>query len=203
MITSLNEQRNLQVASQDLRVRRTHKLLREALLTLTQEKGFEAVSVQDITDRAMVNRATFYRHYQDKNDLALANIKELLDTLRISNTQQDCPVMQPDFDKHDRLVKFFEHVDQHAVFYRAILSKDAGPFLTAQLRAYIEEIVRERSKNLELKMASTKLPPDLFINYLANTGVGMLLWWLEQDQAYSAVQMANWFAELTNHSLQP
>jgi AcrR family transcriptional regulator len=53
----------------DLRVRRTRKVLKSALIELTIEKGFAAVTVQDIADRAMINRATFYRHYLDKYDL--------------------------------------------------------------------------------------------------------------------------------------
>ena len=54
---------------EDLRVRRTRKLITQALIELTIEKGFAALTVQDIADRAMVNRATFYRHYLDKHDL--------------------------------------------------------------------------------------------------------------------------------------
>ncbi len=46
----------------NLRVRRTRKLLRNALISLTMEKGFAAVTVRDITERAMVNRGTFYHH---------------------------------------------------------------------------------------------------------------------------------------------
>src|SRR5512142_1370901 len=53
----------------DLRVQRTRKLIVEALIELTIEKGFAAVTVQDIVKRAGINRATFYRHYQDKFDL--------------------------------------------------------------------------------------------------------------------------------------
>src|SRR5215471_2043298 len=55
--------------TEDLRVRRTRKLLQKAFLELTVEKGFAALTVQDITERAMVNRSTFYRHYLDKFDL--------------------------------------------------------------------------------------------------------------------------------------
>ncbi|HEX2906841.1 MAG TPA: TetR family transcriptional regulator, partial [Phototrophicaceae bacterium] len=55
--------------NEDLRVRRTRKLLQQALIELTVEKGFAAVTVRDITERAMVNRSTFYRHYLDKYEL--------------------------------------------------------------------------------------------------------------------------------------
>src|SRR5512139_3307235 len=59
----------------DRRVKRTHKLLQEALVGLTLEKGFEAVTIRDITDRADVGYATFFRHYPDKEAL-LADVLE-------------------------------------------------------------------------------------------------------------------------------
>jgi AcrR family transcriptional regulator len=59
----------------DPRVRRTRKLLQDALRSLIHEKRFSKISVQDITERATVNRATFYAHYLDKEDLAASSLK--------------------------------------------------------------------------------------------------------------------------------
>jgi len=53
----------------DRRIERTQQLLRGALFSLIQERGFEALSVQDIIDRANVGRATFYSHFDNKQDL--------------------------------------------------------------------------------------------------------------------------------------
>lgn len=53
----------------DLRVKRTNKYIIEAFIRLVEEKGFEQVTVQNIADEAMINRATFYAHYKDKQDL--------------------------------------------------------------------------------------------------------------------------------------
>jgi len=50
----------------DPRVTRTQKLIRDALMSLLAEKSFESISVQDIAERATVNRATFYAHFSDK-----------------------------------------------------------------------------------------------------------------------------------------
>ncbi len=50
----------------DPRVKRTRLLLEQAFMTLLEEKGFQAVTVQDIAERAGVNRATFYAHFADK-----------------------------------------------------------------------------------------------------------------------------------------
>ena len=60
----------------DLRVRRTHKLLWEALLILMAEQAFETISVKEICDRAMVHRTTFYKHYEDKYDLLTRGIQQ-------------------------------------------------------------------------------------------------------------------------------
>lgn len=60
----------------DPRVKRTRKLLQQAFMELFQEKGFASISIQDITERATVNRATFYAHFADKFALMDSIIRE-------------------------------------------------------------------------------------------------------------------------------
>lgn len=60
----------------DPRVKRTREMLEQAFQLLLAEKGFDAVSVQDITARAGVNRATFYAHFEDKFALLDYSIRE-------------------------------------------------------------------------------------------------------------------------------
>ena len=62
----------------DRRVLRTQQLLQTALISLIQEKGFEALSVQDIIDRANVGRATFYAHFDNKEDLLVSGSRDLI-----------------------------------------------------------------------------------------------------------------------------
>ena len=64
----------------DRRVQKTRKLLQEALMELVAEKGYEAVTIREILDKANVGRSTFYAHFQDKDQL-LHSILELLDEL--------------------------------------------------------------------------------------------------------------------------
>ena len=66
----------------DPRILRTRKMMLDSLVSLIIEKGFDAVSVKDIADRAMVNRTTFYNHYEDKSDLLERGMEEVLDNLR-------------------------------------------------------------------------------------------------------------------------
>ena len=60
--------------TRDPRVRRTHQLLQQAFVDLLMLKSFEAITVKDITERAMLNRATFYAHFDDKYALLDATI---------------------------------------------------------------------------------------------------------------------------------
>lgn len=62
---------------QDLRVQKTHKVIRTAFVELLNEKSYEKIAVQEILDRALVNRNTFYKYYSGKSDLAGAMISEL------------------------------------------------------------------------------------------------------------------------------
>jgi AcrR family transcriptional regulator len=65
----------------DLRVRRTHKLLWEALMALLGERAFEEITVTEICDRAMVHRTTFYKHYADKYTLLEQGMHHMYDVL--------------------------------------------------------------------------------------------------------------------------
>src|SRR5262245_41400479 len=80
----------------DRRVQKTRKLLQDALIELVAEKGYEAVSIREILDRANVGRSTFYAHFQDKDQL-LHSILDRLDEL---------------FDEHKkRIVDAAKHVE--------------------------------------------------------------------------------------------
>ncbi|WP_412537769.1 helix-turn-helix domain-containing protein [Longispora sp. K20-0274] len=70
------------MASTDRRVRRTRLALRHALVELMVDKGYDAVTVQDIIDRADVGRSTFYAHFTDKEHLFRSGIQDLQAELR-------------------------------------------------------------------------------------------------------------------------
>src|SRR5437879_1361690 len=63
--------------SVDPRVKRTRQLLQRAFLELFVEKDIESISIQEITERATVNRATFYAHFPDKYALLDSIVREL------------------------------------------------------------------------------------------------------------------------------
>ena len=189
---------------EDLRVRRTRKLLQQALLEAASEKGFAHVTVRDIAERAMVNRATFYRHYEDKYDL-LAHYIEELSELIDSNEGEALPGDQalPSLETPPPgLAKLLRHMQANADFYRVMLGKQGDPTFCAQsFRNYIEQGYRRILSSQAPKSDPSRPPIDLTVNYLIHAGIGAIVWWLENDQPCSPEQMAVWLYQLSRASI--
>lgn len=188
---------------EDLRVRRTHKLLQKALLEAASEKGFAHVTVRDITERAMVNRATFYRHYEDKYDLLahyLEELSELIDSDE-AKTSLGNQIAQS-LDTPPGLINLLRHMQSNADFYRVMLGKQGDPSFCAQsFRNYIERGYRRMLSDKDIQPDPGRPPVDLAVNYLLHAGVGAIVWWLENDQPCSPEQMANWLYQLSMASI--
>lgn len=179
---------------EDLRVRRTRKLLQTALIELTIQKGFDAVTVQDICDSAMVNRATFYRHYADKYDLLDQYMDEIYDLL--DQTQGESNIEHPDAPPAG-LVHLLEHLHSHATFYRAMLGPKGYANFGERIRLYMEKRFR-RSLPANAAISTPGRPPvDMLLRCISSAGLGAIEWWLEKDMPVSAEQMATWSVQLS------
>src|SRR6266545_313433 len=106
-------------AKVDKRTLRTQEALRDALLELIFERGYENSSVQDILDLARIGRATFYTHYGSKEDL----LKRSLDVLHehlIGEWKASSKAGARAEAPLGFSLTFFRHVDGHRKLYRAI-----------------------------------------------------------------------------------
>src|SRR5581483_4552242 len=111
----------------DLRVRRTRKLLTQALIEGTVEKGFASLTVRDITERAMVNRSTFYRHYLDKYDLLEQHINEIYEVL-----EEEGGIIGE--GRNVGLIELLKQIQLFPDFYRVVLGAQADTFLSQRFR---------------------------------------------------------------------
>src|SRR5690554_5800380 len=97
----------------DPRIKRTLQLIRDALISLIHEKGFEHITVRNITERAEINRATFYHHFQDKHDLLKRMTDELmLDFLTAIQLSPDFEATEFNWDVEQpppSFIRQFEH----------------------------------------------------------------------------------------------
>jgi AcrR family transcriptional regulator len=178
--------------SGNLRVRRMQKLLREALLDLIEERGFDALTVSEIIQRAMVSRTAFYRHYQDKYDLVEQIFEEAMHALMhsLGNFGPERPPHQ--------WVNLFEHVAQYERLYRTLLGGKGSPWFVVKMRTRLSELVKEHA------LVPNKQPivdRQVFVNgflptLLASLFVDAITWWLEQGRPYSPSEMARYCSQL-------
>ena len=181
----------------DLRIRRTQKFLQDAMIELIREKGFEAITVGDIAERAMINRATFYRHYQDKYDLVAKIFEDMASQLveYMQPIRRDTRHSAWD-DAPEIWALLFEQVAENARLYRAMLGKNGSSWFAARMREYTIKIMIEREQEYEVKprrQINPAMPQDLPSAQLAHVLIGTITWWLESEKTYTPKQMATWF----------
>ncbi len=168
----------------NLRLRRTQKLLREALIELIEEQGFDTLTVREITERAMVSRAAFYRNYQDKYDLVEQIFAEAMQSL-FNAVSETSTVHSPQI-----WVRFFEHIAKYDRLYRALLGRKGSPWFVLKMRASLIDLVKKFGS---LPLTDQPIYPvsDEFVpNLMATMLVEAVTWWLEQEKPYPPEEIA-------------
>lgn len=174
------EERKLSQKSDDLRVQRTRKLLQQALFELTIEHGFSGVTVLDIAKRAMVNRSTFYRHYLDKYDL----LDQYMDDLEAEISAAAKLHMD---EVPAGLLLLIRHVQMNAAFYRVMLGAKGDQAFTHRF----QQLSQNRYRYVFAKIGITDETEIGFkLSYISNAVVGVILWWLENNQPITPEQLA-------------
>ncbi|MBN2005471.1 MAG: TetR/AcrR family transcriptional regulator [Anaerolineae bacterium] len=180
----------------DLRIKRTHKLIRNALIELIAEKGFAAITIGDIASRAMINRSTFYRHYEDKYDLVTRIFKDAIDQMVVEiGPPLENPIAIDLVDPPKGWERFFEHLAGHAQMYQAMLGPNGSPWFAFEMRNYLANIVRQRIQALGEKGNPGSIPEEVITAFIANCCLGVMVWWLESGKAVSPTQIADWFSK--------
>jgi AcrR family transcriptional regulator len=180
--------------SEDLRVRRTRQLLQAAMMELTVQKGFDGVTVQDICAQAMVNRATFYRHYADKYDLLEQYMDELYDLLDRAQAE---PAPESSTAAPAGLIQILDHLRGHSDFYRVMLGPKGYPQFGERIRLYIERRFRRTLPSNPPPFHPDRLPVDMLMRSISSAGLGAIQWWLEKDMPVSSEQMAVWAVQIS------
>jgi AcrR family transcriptional regulator len=188
----------------DRRIERTKHLLFEALVVLTIERGYESITLQDIAERANVARTTFYLHYKDKDELLFDGVRSMIDEL-IAKLHNDGKLLS-NVTSHTSLMddaSDFEHVAKYADFYRVMLGRQGSAAFLASIRDYLAMIMqRDILSTLKTLGHDSALPSDLIAYYLAGAELGVIAWWLNQnDLTLSAPQMARMMYHLCLYGL--
>jgi len=173
--------------SDDRRVQRTRRALREALVALILERGWDAVSVQDICDRADIGRSTFYTHFADKEELLIGGLDDLRKGLR---------ALSP-IEAGARPLGFvrgvIEHADEQGRLFRAVIGKRSGHHIQHRFRQMLIDLIHE-----DLSALAPSGPHlDATARYVAGALMETLIWWLDTRNAFRAADVEKLFTQLT------
>lgn len=158
------------------------------------EKEYEAISVQDITDRADLGRATFYLHYKDKDELLLSMLEGLYDELVTRIETQ----IAADHFKTPPIQLVFEHAAENKDLYKVVLS---GAGKTAVLTRTRDYIVTLLVKFMQTLGNPPQIPLEVTAVYLAGAQMHLIGWWLEKNMPYSIEEMVRMYQGLTLHGV--
>ena len=175
----------------DRRIQRTRQLLQEALLAVILEKGYEAVTVQDIIDRANVGRSTFYAHFQDKEDLLLSGFEHLRTEFEKHLTDRPATDESP----WALSLSMFQHAQSQRQLYGALAGKQGGNVALRHIQKYLFDYLYNHLKQV-LSKRKKKMPPEILAHYIASSLISLLTWWLDNDSHYSAEQMNDFYRQL-------
>lgn len=154
----------------DRRVLRTREALRGALLDLMVERGWDAIDIQTLCERANIGRSTFYLHYPNKEELLKGSFGDLRTALRDQARQRA-------LHSADQLAfvgGLIEHVHQQQLVFRAMLGRRSGHYVQDRFRELLVDLVEEERP----AGARRSWHAHAVSNYLGGALFQLLTWWL-------------------------
>ena len=182
----------------DRRIQRTRKLLRESMLQLILEQGYDDISIQDVTDKANLGRATFYLHYREKDDL-LADVMRLQFEEFVSVAP---PIISPKTKTLDpkRIQQLFDFAESRYDLFR-IMMIGKGSMVASR---YLQQAIRDGYKRDIDRMQEQYgivpiIPRDFIENYYAGALISLIFWWLDNEMPYTSEEMADMYLKVSTH----
>ena len=181
----------------DRRIQRTRRLLQDALLALILEKGFDAVTVQDVIDRANVGRSTFYSHFSDKEDLLLSGFEHLRSEFEKYLLSESAAAN----GSWELCLSMFQHAQSQRPLYKALAGKQGGNLALAHIQKYLSVFLYDHLKK-QLEKQKKSPPPEIVAHYIASSFISLLTWWLDTDSNYSAEEMNGFYLQLVQPGIE-
>jgi AcrR family transcriptional regulator len=181
----------------DARVRRTHERLGMALMELIRDKPINAVTVQEVLDRASVGRSTFYLHFRDKNDLLLSQLERFLEiqstalSIRKEVSHRVAPVAE-----------MFAHISSQQKLYRALVDSGRLNDFFDLAQGYFARGIERRLR--ESKRVAKMSQRELTVRSVALAGslLSLLRWYLDRGSKESPAEIDELFHRMLWHGLQ-
>ena len=183
----------------DLRIIKTKKTLFDALLKLMKKKNFEKIKIADICEEALINRSTFYAHYEDKYELLMALFEEQKISLLEKLEDNEKTIFSKEY-LMELLNILINHIDENRDIYSAILSNNRNGILIDFLIDVIERDVSEKLKDND-DVKNSMLPLDIIVKFYSGGLINIVMAWLSRKEKYSREQLLLYINKLIPEKL--
>lgn len=169
----------------DKRIIKTKEAIYQAFIELLNEKGYDAMRVQDIIERAQIGRSTFYAHYESKELLLEKLCYELFHHVFEGKKESDLLNLLQHIFRH-----FKENQDRVASL---LLSRN--PYFLKELQ---RELAHDVFPLLQRDYLQTKqdLPKDLLLHFVTTSFVETVSWWLRQRNKVDEATLTDYYLRL-------
>jgi AcrR family transcriptional regulator len=189
--------REVKMSEEDRRVQKTRKLLKDALISLILDRGYESVTIQDIIDTANVGRSTFYMHFENKDALlhsCFEEFHEMFDKYDLNSSD--------DLRKSDFIVSLFRLVERNQRLCKALMGKDDMTMFFNPVHKFIYDYFEESVSRLFANAKHSSLKLELIANYVTSALLGTLRWWVYKDMPYTVEEMDRFFKDSVLRDMQ-
>lgn len=184
---------------QDLRKIKTRKAIDRAFTKLITEKGFEAMTIKDIAEEAIINRGTFYMHFTDKYDLLESYENTLLGGLYeiLSRNIEEDSHKKLSSGMHRKIaINTFNYIDENADKIIALFNNQGENQFEHKVREHMLEYYRIHSDRL-IDKNMLRVDIEYLLYYITSAHIGLIRNWLETGRRESSEELAGILEMLT------
>lgn len=173
----------------DRRITRTREAINRAFLELFAEKEFERITINDIAERANINRATVYLHYMDKYDLLDKCIEGHLDEMVAAcSLHKSFQLKITDrFEATEALKSLFVYFENHSLFFSSMLSSQKTTSFRECMLGITKTLIQ---KQIDMGRVNRGMDAEVALQFTASAFVGTVEWWIVNRMPHPPAYMA-------------
>lgn len=191
------------IKKDDRRTIRSKRDLANALFELLQEKNLEEITVQDITDRALISKTTFYNNFKDKSELLIFLLRRSADTL-LDEVEERLKVesnLSKEKILYDLINLVVDFLIKASYQFRKIIENDTNRILYWSLTTIIEDVFVTLFNNNKPQFISEVLDSDIAINYFSGAFANLIYKKVGTDDKVDIKHLVNEIYKLTKPAL--
>jgi AcrR family transcriptional regulator len=178
----------------DRRIAKSQESIKNAVIELMTEKRFDDITIQDIADKADVNRGTIYLHYTDKYDLLDRMIEEHINTLReLCQSAADMTFKEGNY-------VWYEYFERNYLFFSTMLASKGAPYFRSRFLDLVIEEFKVEVNTREGKNGG--LNENIILQFFGSAVVGAVEWWFKNGMPLPARVMAEQTGTLLDRNLE-